>query len=381
MLVEPGVSYFDLYRAIQDQGLNLWIDCPDPGWGSVIGNALDYGGGYTHGAYRNHFESHCGMEVVLASGEVMRTGMGALPGARTWQQNKAGYGPWLDGLFKQSSLGVVTKMGFWLYPAPEAYVSGVIGVPKKADINKLIDIVNYLENTVSIQGMPVLGCPFLPFGFLGSPVPDMPGYDAPAAEQEAYAAKHNMPYWTATVSYYGAAEVVKAQWDYTQRLASAIPGASFTNGVVHTMPPTPDLLGGRGKSEFGIPSLSIFTIGARSEHSDPTEGHITCSPIVPRTGQGITEAYDLIWKTNAASRSSDQRHVAAHRLLGRTFVILVMMAVTHDKEKNKKDACGLSRDDQDPRGSRLWRVPYRTRVPGRRDGDVWLQQSRAAALP
>jgi 4-cresol dehydrogenase (hydroxylating) len=48
------------------------------------------------------------MEVVLASGEVLRTGMGALPGAKTWQQNKYGYGPFVDGLFKQSNLGVVT---------------------------------------------------------------------------------------------------------------------------------------------------------------------------------------------------------------------------------------------------------------------------------
>ncbi len=99
------------------------------------------------------------MEVVLGTGEVLRTGMGALPNAKTWQQNKYGYGPWIDGLFKQSTLGVVTKMGFWLYPAPEAFISGVIGVPKKADINKLVDIVNYLENTVTMQGMPVIGQP------------------------------------------------------------------------------------------------------------------------------------------------------------------------------------------------------------------------------
>ena len=46
-LVEPGVSYFDLYRHIQERKLKVWIDCPDPGWGSVIGNALDRGGGYT----------------------------------------------------------------------------------------------------------------------------------------------------------------------------------------------------------------------------------------------------------------------------------------------------------------------------------------------
>src|SRR6195952_2676921 len=36
-LVEPGVSYFDLYRYIRERGLKLWIDCPDPGWGSLIG--------------------------------------------------------------------------------------------------------------------------------------------------------------------------------------------------------------------------------------------------------------------------------------------------------------------------------------------------------
>jgi 4-cresol dehydrogenase (hydroxylating) len=37
-LVEPGVSYFDLYRYIQEKGLKLWVDVPDPGWGSPIGN-------------------------------------------------------------------------------------------------------------------------------------------------------------------------------------------------------------------------------------------------------------------------------------------------------------------------------------------------------
>ena len=49
-LVEPGVSYFDLYRYIQEKGLKLWVDVPDPGWGSPVGNSLDRGGGYL---YRN----------------------------------------------------------------------------------------------------------------------------------------------------------------------------------------------------------------------------------------------------------------------------------------------------------------------------------------
>jgi 4-cresol dehydrogenase (hydroxylating) len=92
-LVEPGVSYFDLYRYIQERGLKLWIDCPDPGWGSVIGNALDHGCGYTMNPYRDHFGAQCGMEVVTGSGELVRTGMGALPGSRTWQQYKYGILP------------------------------------------------------------------------------------------------------------------------------------------------------------------------------------------------------------------------------------------------------------------------------------------------
>ena len=113
-LVEPGVSYFDLYRYIQDKGLKVWIDPPDPGWGSLVGNALERGGGYT--PMRDHFDCHCGMEVVLANGDVVRTGMGALPNAKTWQQYKYGFGPYVDGIFSQSNFGVVTKMGFWLFP-------------------------------------------------------------------------------------------------------------------------------------------------------------------------------------------------------------------------------------------------------------------------
>ena len=32
-------------------------------------------------------------------------------------------GPYLEGLFAQSNLGIVTKAGIWLMPAPESYYS------------------------------------------------------------------------------------------------------------------------------------------------------------------------------------------------------------------------------------------------------------------
>lgn len=47
ILLEPGVSYFALYDFVKKSGYPLMIDVPDIGGGSVIGNALDRGVGYT----------------------------------------------------------------------------------------------------------------------------------------------------------------------------------------------------------------------------------------------------------------------------------------------------------------------------------------------
>jgi 4-cresol dehydrogenase (hydroxylating) len=163
-VVEPGVSYFDLYQYIQERGLKVWIDCPDPGWGSPIGNALDHGVGYTAGRFRNHIDAHCGMEVVLANGEVLRTGMGAMPKAETWQQFKNGFGPIIGGMFSQSNFGIVTKMGFWLMPQPEAYLEASIYAPRYDDLHGLVDALNLIEDSGLSTGMPQLASPLLGLG-------------------------------------------------------------------------------------------------------------------------------------------------------------------------------------------------------------------------
>ena len=118
-VVEPGVTYVTLYKFIQDKRLKLWIDCTDPGWGSVLGNALERGVGYT--PFGDHAAQLCGLEVVLANGEVIRTGMGAMEGNRTWPLYQGAFGPSLDGLFLQSNFGVVTKAGIWLMPEPDSF--------------------------------------------------------------------------------------------------------------------------------------------------------------------------------------------------------------------------------------------------------------------
>lgn len=48
-LVEPGVTYFDLHEYLVQNNLRdqLWLDVPDLGGASIIGNAVERGVGYT----------------------------------------------------------------------------------------------------------------------------------------------------------------------------------------------------------------------------------------------------------------------------------------------------------------------------------------------
>src|SRR6185503_11689706 len=118
-VIEPGVTYRDLNGYLKDNKLALWSDCAgSTESASVIGNALDKGRGVT--PYADHFGALCGMEVVLPDASLLRTGNTTGTPNRVWNLYKWGVGPYLDGLFAQSNLGIVVKAGIWLMPEPEA---------------------------------------------------------------------------------------------------------------------------------------------------------------------------------------------------------------------------------------------------------------------
>ena len=70
-VVEPGVTFTQLYEHIVAQDLKVWPSVPSLGWGSVIGNTLDRGMGFTPTA--NHHEHIAGVEIMLADGDIVRT--------------------------------------------------------------------------------------------------------------------------------------------------------------------------------------------------------------------------------------------------------------------------------------------------------------------
>ena len=142
--IEPGVTQIQLYDFLRTRKAKLWIDAtgasPDT---SIVGNTLERGFGHT--PYGDHFANVCGMEVVLADGEIADTGFSRFPGAKAGPLYRWGVGPSLDGLFSQSNLGIVTRMTIWLMPAPEYFQAFFFRCDRDADLPGLLDALRPLR--------------------------------------------------------------------------------------------------------------------------------------------------------------------------------------------------------------------------------------------
>jgi hypothetical protein len=113
---------------------------------------------------------HCGLEIVLPDGSLLRTGMGALPNPNadkskppheqepneSWQLFNYGFGPHSDGIFSQSSFGIVVKMGVWLMQNPGGFQAYMITFPRDDDLDQIVEIIRPLRISMVIQNVPKL---------------------------------------------------------------------------------------------------------------------------------------------------------------------------------------------------------------------------------
>jgi 4-cresol dehydrogenase (hydroxylating) len=138
VVVEPGVTQGQLAQCLADNGGGLWMDATGAGPdASLVGNALDRGFGHTR--YGDHFQTFCGLQIVLADGRVLDTGFGHFKEARARWVFRYGIGPFLDGIFSQSNFGIVTRMGLWLMPEPETFRAFFFSTPDDSKISELVD--------------------------------------------------------------------------------------------------------------------------------------------------------------------------------------------------------------------------------------------------
>ena len=153
-LIEPGVSYAQLNDYLETNNIPFVVDFDKNSTQSVSGGISNRSYGYT--PYGDHLMMQCGMEVMLANGRLIRTGMGAMPDSESWQLFKYGFGPYIDGTFTQSSLGIITKVGIWLMPKAPAYKPFAIQLPNEAAMNQAVEIMRGMKinmlvaNTVTV---------------------------------------------------------------------------------------------------------------------------------------------------------------------------------------------------------------------------------------
>jgi 4-cresol dehydrogenase (hydroxylating) flavoprotein subunit len=154
--VEPGVTQRQLYEFLQARRSRLWMDAtgasPDC---SIIGNTLERGFGHT--PMGDHCANACGLEVVLPTGEIIETGFSRFGGATTAAIGRWGVGPSLDGLFSQSSLGIVTRMSLWLMPAPEAFQAFFFSCKDPAGLPAIIDSLRPLRMNGTLRSISHIG--------------------------------------------------------------------------------------------------------------------------------------------------------------------------------------------------------------------------------
>lgn len=282
-LVEPGVSYFDLYEYIQERKLPLWLSVPAPGWGSVIGNTVERGVGYT--PYGDHFGMQCGMEVVLPDGDLLRTGMGAMSGSRAWSLFKYGFGPYVDGLFTQSNFGVVTKLGMWLMPAPADFLSCSVYFANEEDLQQIVDIMRPLKIALVIPNAATIYSAVVKAASLAVRADFYRGEGAmPPDALKRMIKQLDIGFWNLSFALYGPTPFIENQWALLQQAFGRIKGARFAAKRLG------DELHYRDLLQAGIPNMGEFN----TLNWLPQSVHMDFSPISALDGAEAVKQYRMI---------------------------------------------------------------------------------------
>jgi len=286
VLVEPGVSFFDLYRALQSGGHKLWMSVPGPGWGSVIGNGVERGIGY--GYFDDQFANSAGLEIVLPDGALLRTGMGAMAASNSAPLVNAGFGPLVDGLFTQSNYGVVTKMSRYLYPEPETYMSCEVNCRHDADLETLIETIRPFKIDETIRNPVVISNLELIASFMSVRSQWYNG-DGPIPEEALgeIGEKLKLGRWNASFALFGSAVKVGDAWARIKAAVGKIAGVDLVERTYH---PGDTIEHPRDQSQAGIPSLNEFSL----VNWMGSGGHIDFSPVGPMTGKHAREILSIV---------------------------------------------------------------------------------------
>jgi 4-cresol dehydrogenase (hydroxylating) len=231
------------------------------------------------------------------------------------------YGPTWDLAFSQSNLGIVTKAGVWLQPAPETSLEIIWDIPNAEDIGWVIDTITPLK----ISGL-IDQNVFIP-SWLGKMV--LKGqrndfWDKPSAipewRIEELLKQYKLGYWQVALRLYGEEPVVKARAEVVKAAMKRHLDAAPAEHWWRQGDPV-----GQYEMTMGVPSavpLQMFDwVGGRG-------AHMGFSPVVPATGSHVL---DQMRRSRKIIADHDVDFYASFTIGGRYATNINMLMYDRDK--------------------------------------------------
>ncbi len=142
--VQPGVTQQMLFDFLKENNSDLMVPTTGAGpTGSLLGNALDRGFGIT--PIEDHFSAVLSLEAVLPNGQIYKSAMKDFGGEQTAEVFKWKIGPYLDGLFAQSNLGIVTQVTLALKKRPERVEQFIVYVQDQ-DLEQAVNTIRTVRH-------------------------------------------------------------------------------------------------------------------------------------------------------------------------------------------------------------------------------------------
>ncbi|WP_228974025.1 FAD-binding oxidoreductase [Streptomyces sp. DH12] len=285
-VVEPGVTQLQLADHLAEHApelvANVTGSSPDS---SVLGNLLERGTGFR----RHRAEEVRGLEVVLGTGDRVRTGLWAGEGSRQLHHYPYGIGPSLDGLFVQSNLGVVTaavvdllprqeELRLLMFTCSETALPGVVDAVRGLFLRGTVRSIVHVFNDKRILAMT-----------RSDRVPTWTG--AVAVDGTAAQVALAVEDITATLAAEGAAVRVVGARDAAGPDADPMVAAMYD---VHSGRPTTAFLQGLYQS---VPGAAVPT--DLDVLDDTTVGYLACMPVAAVDGRTVADLVALVEKTCA----------------------------------------------------------------------------------